>query len=563
MHRSKKIKLDKSVSYYNSDNNNTTKSSSSSSSFLFNLIWNNSYLKRLIRNELIQNNSNNNNNNNIRIIKVDLEYFSKSINIIESFSDGLNKTFSIDLVLKNHGEFGQFINHTHRNLIGGLEFEYGIDTSLSKERNRLMGNDDEDEDEDDLELTNYDWNLIPETIERLKCTLGLKSRVIGRLPDTVKSINIKRSEEDDEEDPNPNIDDLLLHLPCNLDTLILPHRFSTGLDKVCLPHSLKRFVCSTYSQVLESFVYPPNIANDFYKGCRVIINEIDEEMEWFKTHPWITDILFLGEMLPRTIPPHIKSIRILFRFDDSLCMFSEGLELLKLKDDHYLSPNCLPSTLKTLSIYDCQTLDNSTLHTTARFLETLKFNRYNRPLQPGVLTLHLKSLTMKDFNKDLQVGVLPASLEKLVLFRFNQILKPSVLPKGLKQLTMYSFNNIIEKHSLPPLLEHLVIPHYSGTFDMVGPLNKLSILKVNVLVNNNINPLLVNVRDITLQINEISNNTSLQDIHLERLVLECDSSKKLILHANFLPHSIEYLFLKNILIQSGATIPHKCRYLIQ
>jgi len=458
--------------------------------------------------------------------EIQKQYLSTCSNIKDE-----KDTFDIRLVITTIKQFKQYLNSQYKHIISEVLVLYP--SSIG---------------ENVLNLS-----VLPQGLSKLTTYCfgdSSSTKIKGKPPTSVNDITLMGSK-------STNLDEFISNLPSNLTRLYFPSNYS--IEKECvLPTTLRNlFYRTTGCQSLKNLVVPPNKT---YKSCHVKINQIDD-FDWVKSQPWIVNVasnLNYAATMPNIFSCHLKELTLKSINRETSKSLPQTLEYLTLKrvgKDGIV----VPSRLKYLCVRNwVPKLEIGDLPPT---LGNFNVTVYRKPLDAGVLPSNLKTLYMK-FNKRLQLGVLPNSLTNLYLGVYNKPLDPFVLPPQLKILNLPSFNQPLGKDSLPNSITEFNLQIFDSSMDGVGPLDNLQKLLIQSLHSSMLN-VLSNVKNLTLTLNSISPDNSLQNtsiIHLNLIYHNYLAPPKEI-HVGMLPSTLKNLSLVNMVVKSPGVIPNGVIYL--
>lgn len=221
-----------------------------------------------------------------------------------------------------------------------------------------------------------------------------------------------------------------------------------------------------------------------------------------------------------------------FTIESGSGVLPESLESLYFFYGYPITQCMLPSNLKKLELVGFKQAIEPGLFPNS--LEYLHVGKITAPLQRGCLPSNLKRFQVHSYKFEFQKGILPPCLEELSLEKYYKSFKANVLPQSLTSLILLNF---------------------SGSFSSVGPVNKLSTLIVNGL-HLSVSTLLQNVKDIYIELNFLSDDTTLYNTVIESLKI--NSTKADGLPIKFLPPSLRHLRLYNVHINSAGVINDGC-----
>ncbi|KAF2075527.1 hypothetical protein CYY_003168 [Polysphondylium violaceum] len=495
------------------------------SSQSFYLVWRNVYIKRCIVIHILRDQR-----IDVSLDQLDDECFRYLSSI--SLNEKLENNISVNLDIKSSEQFVQYYNHPHRDLINSLCVYSGAEITLPPVTNidkfNLLIRSIQQEGE---RIRSFYCSLIPNTVQSLSITdyNGWYYQGDVKLPDSITEL-ILDSPTDSGNKRAPLLRDILSNLPCKLRELVLPH---LNLGSICrLPDTLVDLNYIGDYERLAKFIVPPNKT---YMNCSLILDGSFEALEWLKSNKWVT-MTSISDTRLDEIPSHVQRIYagdVVIEPDT----ISSEVSLVSTMGAS-IAPGPLPSNLTTLLIY------------------------YYDGLLRELVSSRLQELELNIYNQQLEPGLFPSSLTSLSLGSYNSPIKSNVFPNQLKVLKLNEFNGVLEIASLPSSLTRLDLSSFTGSFDSVGPLDSLRDLSIDTM-NPSISTLLLNVANVKITLKQITQDTSLSNIPIQKLLLffRGQDTRRFVLQPQFLPHSIKYLYLKNIDIESNNIVPNTCKYL--
>ncbi|KAF2074725.1 hypothetical protein CYY_003957 [Polysphondylium violaceum] len=425
-----------------------------SKSILFKQIWNNSYLRRIIRNYVVEN----------KEIKISFFYLITNYKELALLD---KEKYNILICLVIDDPYGRLMNYgiedtktdfvlqvfdsPHIGIVNSLEINQPTEKLMSFVEGRKLP-------ESLVKLSLYfsdggkcafDYTSIPSSVTELCVQARGIREPIHSLPSSIKHISLnyypykilpgtlpedlQSLETSDYYLPLGN------ELPKTLTKLKSYDEVGVNINNSDLPPTLKTLDLSSNIQYLTNL--------SFSEPMKGLVVELDNVEQLYITtrKTWITEIYF-NHFTKQEIP---------------INLFPETLTTLTLSYDFPLMPKLLPPHLTRLELYNFdKRLDANIL---PRSLTFLSMAQYNQRLYKGVLPPNIKNLEMRSFAQTLDRGVLP-NLIKLELGTFLPLdRQPDVLPCSLLVLSLSYFNNILPNY-LPNTIQHLKIHSYKEIY---------------------------------------------------------------------------------------------------
>ncbi|KAF2072532.1 hypothetical protein CYY_006149 [Polysphondylium violaceum] len=498
-----------------SENNTTTTTTTTSTTITkidtFFRIFRNSYIKRFIRNRVLQDLK----------LNINLSYLNNNHSYLDKLGEDekIEYNILIGIIIQDRIRFLQFLNNPYKSLVNYLCVCNNVDISLQQQKIHKK----------DVVI---DCDIIPQGIHRLELYVNDNHCGNVHLPHSIRQLVIK-NEFASTKLESVFIQGILSNLPKNLVSLTLPNNLeftktdATANDKFVMPDSLTDLTYKSGIVNFERFVVSQT--NKVFKSSVLDVDSM-EGLSWLKGQTWITHLSIYG--LPfnnntfKAIPPHVCILDI---FSQSL--IETANEKLSL-----------PTGLHTLKIY-----------------------KYGPPIEPGLIPPQVKTLCLGHYYQRFSARSLPASLTCLSIGGFNCELDPFALPSQLKDLFMSDFDNggyDLSKNSLPPSLASLDIPSFCGSFSSVGPLNNLTFLSVFNL-NQSVSTIISNLKKVEIWFLDLDHGICLQQTSIQELCLHYNGVlKHIFFDEMFLPLSLLKLETNKKIYFKPNSIPSGCVHIV-
>ncbi|KAF2078466.1 hypothetical protein CYY_000216 [Polysphondylium violaceum] len=490
----------------------------------FYIIYRNQYLKRNIIKYIFEGSL-------LNVCLSRLNEYHEFLSLITNNTDNNNSTtynnnnnISIRLIIKNHQEFKEYINHPYRYIVNTLHLG-----QLKNVSSFVNGGN------------KFDFGCIPESVTSLEFHISNDDiQGYGRFPQSITELKVNTNMFFEYE--GNLLDYLIHHLPPRLARLKLPSNVQIREEWV-VPESLVDLVCMFEASLCSNIVVAPTRV---FKSSYVMINSI-VELELLQSSKWMRSIS-IGAIhypeQPHLFPPHIEEIVVYDHHD---------------LHPVYLDKHMLPPCLTSLAVHQ---IDHPIARDTLpESLISLTIDVYKHPIRIGVMPVGLTILYIS-CQHPLEPGTLPLSLTHVNLYGFNHPLRANVLPEGLQELTLSAFKNILEPKSLPRSLTFLQLNKFKGSFESVGPLNQLVKLHIHTM-DASISTVIANVKNLELLIKGptiIHPSILLHSTSIEKLALYNHSRKldRISLPPDFFPPTLIHLALFGFEIKSPNILPRDC-----